>query len=104
MEGASPRFQAAIVVLAPANAKPLRCIGFLKNLDLLRSDFLSGDWNSFGFASEAGGILRLRHLHPPCCDRSQGHFIPNTKKIFYRLFACCVSCFAPKSGFLVRLC
>src|SRR6201993_1571347 len=50
--GASPRFQAEIVVLAPANAKPLRCIGFLKNLDLVRSDLIPEDGNSFGFASE----------------------------------------------------
>jgi hypothetical protein len=47
MGGASPRLQAATVVLAPANAKPLRCIGFLKNLDLVRSDLIPGDWNSF---------------------------------------------------------
>src|SRR6202162_5482006 len=50
--GASPRFQAAIVVLAPANAKPLRCIGFLKNLDLVRSDLTPGASDSFGFVSE----------------------------------------------------
>ena len=29
------RFQASIVVCAPAKANPLRCIGFLKNLDLM---------------------------------------------------------------------
>src|ERR1700736_1670999 len=33
--GTSSRFQASIVVCAPAKAKPLRCIGFLKNLDLV---------------------------------------------------------------------
>src|SRR5271166_6257996 len=52
MGDASPLFQAAIVVLAPANAKPLRCIGFLKNLDLVRSDLTPGASDSFGFVSE----------------------------------------------------
>src|SRR5271165_2600236 len=50
--GASPRFQASIVVLAPANAKPLRCIGFLKKLDLVRSDLIPSAWVSAGFGSE----------------------------------------------------
>src|SRR5580692_3559185 len=50
--GASPRFHAAIVELAPANAKPLRCIGFLKNLDLPNSESVVGDFDSFQFASE----------------------------------------------------
>jgi hypothetical protein len=31
--GASSRFQASIVVCAPAKANPLRCTGFLKNFD-----------------------------------------------------------------------
>src|ERR1700692_1382340 len=52
--GASPRRQASIVVLAPANAKPLRCIGFLKNLDLVRSDLTPRDWDSSGLASKVG--------------------------------------------------
>src|SRR5580704_4205418 len=33
--GTSSRFQASIVVWAPASANPLRCIGFLKNFDLV---------------------------------------------------------------------
>src|ERR1700675_1009386 len=52
MGGASPRFQAAIVVLAPANANPLRCIGFLKNLDFVNSELVPGDWDSLELASE----------------------------------------------------
>src|SRR5580704_11055104 len=52
--GASPRFQAAIVVLAPANAKPLRCIGFLKNLALAKLDLIGGDRDSVGLASKVG--------------------------------------------------
>src|ERR1700738_3257631 len=54
MGGASPRFQSVIVVLAPANAKPLRCIGFLKNLALAKLDLIGGDRDSVGLASKVG--------------------------------------------------
>src|SRR5208282_4610478 len=52
--GASPRFQAAIVELAPANARQLRCIGFLKNLDLVRPSWIPDDCGRLGSASDDG--------------------------------------------------
>src|SRR6516162_2398120 len=52
MGGDSPRFQALTVELAPVSAKPLQCIGFLKNFDFVRSALRAGDWKPFGFSSE----------------------------------------------------
>src|SRR6516225_3237827 len=46
--GASPRFQALIVELAPLKARPLRCIGLLKNLVLVRSNLISVELDSPG--------------------------------------------------------
>src|SRR5580693_8191066 len=50
--GASPRFHALIVELAPANAKPLPRIGFSKNLDKSKSTFNSALCELFGAISD----------------------------------------------------
>src|SRR5208283_2186362 len=54
--GTSPRFQASIVACAPAKAKPLRCIGFLKNFDLVTL------WRSLNDASGSVWVAQ-RVLH-----------------------------------------
>ena len=53
-----------MVVLAPANAKPLRCIGFLKNLDFVNAELVPGDWDSDELAPEEGSSGSKSHGLP----------------------------------------
>src|SRR5271165_7077170 len=60
--GTSSRCQASIVVWAPARANPHRCIGFLKNLDLMtlcRSFNNAAVWVAVGSSLAKNPVLRL---------------------------------------------